>query len=120
MNKRELLKLAIAAVRHKTSPLFHAVHKERSTQKMLFSVTEIDWDTTNDDGNAPECCSCHHFSDLPKTLTIEIDDKYDTNPPLNVSLSNEREYEDIIEDIVNQLSDTYGWCVNNCRIIRVE
>ena len=113
MNKRELLKLAIAAVRHKTSPLFHAVHKERSTQKMLFSVTEIDWDTTNDDDNAPE-------NDLPKTLTIEIDDKYDTNPPLNVSLSNEREYEDIIEDIVNQLSDTYGWCVNNCRIIRVE
>ena len=47
MNKRELLSMAIAAVRHKTSPLFHAVYKERSAQKMLFSVTEIDWDTTN-------------------------------------------------------------------------
>ena len=80
---------------------------------MLFSVTEIDWDTTNDDGNAPE-------NDLPKTLTIEIDDKYDTNPPLNVSLSNEQEYEDIIEDIINRLSDTHGWCVNNCRITRIQ
>jgi len=87
---------------------------------MKFNVTDIDWDTETDDGEGPECCSCHHFSDLPETLTIEIDDRYDTNPPLNVSLSNEREYEDIIEDIINQLSDTHGWCVNNCTITRVE
>ena len=87
---------------------------------MKFNVTDIDWDTENDDGNEPECCSCHHFSDLPKTLTVELDDKYGTNPPLNVSLSNEREYEDIIEDILNHMSDTHGWCVNNCKITRVE
>ena len=87
---------------------------------MIFKVTEIYWDTETDDGDAPECCSCHQFSDLPETLTIEIDDKYDTNPPLNVSLSNEQEYEDIIEDIINRLSDNYSWCVNTCRIMRVE
>ena len=114
MNKRELLSMAIAAVRHKTSPLFHAVYKERSTQKMLFKVTEIDWDTETDDGNAPD------ENDLPETLLIELNDRYDPKPPLNISLSNEPEYENILEDIIDQLSDTHGWCVNNCRIIRVE
>ena len=112
--------MAIAAVRHKTSPLFHAVYKERSARKMLFNVTEIDWDTETDDGNAPECCSCHHLSDLPETLLVELNDHYNPKPPLDISLSNEPDYEDIIEDIIEQLSDTHGWCVNNCRITRVE
>lgn len=87
---------------------------------MIFEITDIDWDTETDDGNAPECCSCHDLSDLPQTLTVELDDKYDTHPPLNISLSNEQEYEQIIEDIVNQISDTHAWCVNNCRITRTK
>lgn len=81
---------------------------------MLFKVTDIDWDIETDDGDEPD------LNDLPETLTIEIDDKYGTNPPLNVSLSNEREYEDIIEDILNQMSDTHAWCVNNCTITRIQ
>ena len=87
---------------------------------MLFKVTEIDWDTETDDGNAPECCSCHHKNDLPETLLIELDDNYDSIPPLDTVLSNERMYEEIIEDVVDQLSDTHGWCVNNCRITRIQ
>ena len=87
---------------------------------MIFKVTEIDWDLTTDDGNAPECCSCHHVSDLPETLLVELNDRYNAKPPLNISLSNEPEYEDIIEDVIDQLSDTHGWCVNTCRITRVE
>ena len=81
---------------------------------MLFKVTDIDWDIETDDGDEPD------LNDLPETLTIEIDDKYGTNPPLNVSLSNEREYEDIIEDILNHMSDTHAWCVNNCTITRIQ
>ena len=80
---------------------------------MLFKITEIDWDNKTDDGEAL-------VSDLPETLLVELNDRYSPKPPLNTSLSNEPEYEDIIEDIVEQLSDTHGWCVNNCRIIRVE
>ena len=113
MNKRELLGMALAAVRHKTSPLFHAVYKERSAEKMLFKVTEIDWDLTSDD-NDPEP------TNLPEIVVIELNDRYNPKPPLDISLSNEPEYEDIIEDIIEQLSDTHGWCVNNCRITRVE
>ena len=87
---------------------------------MIFKVTEIYWDTETDDGDAPECCSCHHFSDLPKTLLVKLDDNYDSIPPLDTVLSNERMYEEIIEDVVGQLSDAHGWCVNTCRIMRVE
>ena len=81
---------------------------------MLFKITDIDWDTETDDGEEPD------LNDLPQTLMIEIDDRYDINPPLNIAFSNEQEYEQIIEDIVNQLSDTHAWCVNNCTITRIQ
>ena len=80
---------------------------------MLFNVSEIDWDTETDDDKTD-------LPDLPETLTVELDDKYGTHPLLNISLSNEQEYEDIIEDIINQLSDIHGWCVKNCRITRIQ
>lgn len=87
---------------------------------MLFKVTDIDWDIETDDDDKPECCSCHHFNDLPETLIVEIDDRYNINPPFNVPLSNEQEYEHIIEEILNHMSDTHAWCVNNCMITRLQ
>jgi len=81
---------------------------------MLFEIKDIDWDTETDDGEEPD------LNDLPETLLIELNDRYDPKPPLNISLSNKPEYEDIIEDIVNQLSDTHAWCVNNCTITRIQ
>jgi hypothetical protein len=80
---------------------------------MLFKVTELYWDFSTDDGDQEP-------TRIPKTLLVKLDDNYDSVPPLNAVLSNERTYEDIIEDVINQISDTHGWCVNNCRITRVE
>ena len=115
MNKRELLNMAIAAVRHKTSPLLHSTYREGIKTAMIFEITDIDWDT---DSNTD-------LDKLPKIATLEFElesfyTKYNIFPTLNKSLTSNNDYDDVVEDIINHLSDNYGWCINNCTITRIQ
>lgn len=118
MNKRELLGMAIAAVRHKTSPLLHSTYREGIKTTMIFEITDIDWDTDIDTD----------LDKLPKTATLEFElgsfyTKYNIFPnniPLNKSLASNNDYDDIVEDIINHLSDNYDWRINNCTITRIQ
>jgi len=118
MNKRKLLSMAIAAARHKTSPLLHSTYRERIKTAMIFEITDIDWDT---DSNTD-------LDELPKIATLEFElesfyTKYNIFPnniTLNKSLTSNNDYDDIVEDIINHLSDSFGWCINNCAITRIQ
>jgi len=132
MNKRELLGMAIAAVRHKTSPLLHSTYRERIKRAMIFEITDIDWDTDVNTDNAylDEISEDidSNLDELPKTVTLEFElesfcTKYNIFPnniTLNKSLASNNDYDDIVEDIINHLTDNYGWCINNCIITRIQ
>jgi len=132
MNKRELLSMAIAAVRHKTSPLLHSIYREGIKTAMIFEITDIDWDTDINTDNAylneiSEDIDSN-LDELPKTVTLEFElesfyTKYNIFPNtiiLNKSLASNNDYDDIVEDIINHLTDNYGWCINNCTITRIQ
>ena len=63
---------------------------------MKIHVSNIDWDTTDDDETA-------EAPDLPTEVDLEMD---------------AADVEDDDEIIVDRLSDIYGFCVNNCTIER--
>jgi len=124
--------MAIAAVRHKTSPLLHSTYREGIKTAMIFEITDIDWDTDINTDNAylDEISEDidSNLDELPKTATLEFElesfyTKYNIFPnsiTLNKSLTSNNDYDDIVEDIINHLTDNYGWCINNCTITRIQ
>ena len=99
---------------------------------MLFKITDIDWDTDINTDNAyldqiSEDID-NNLDELPKIVTLEFEleffsTKYNIFPntiPLNKSLASNNNYDDIVEDIINHLTDNYGWCINNCTITRIQ
>jgi len=99
---------------------------------MIFEITDIDWDTDiNTDNTYLDQISediDSNLDELPKTVTLEFElesfsTKYNIFPntiTLNKSLASNNDYDDIVEDIINHLTDNYGWCINNCTITRIQ
>ena len=83
---------------------------------MKYNVTNIDWDL-EDDENTLQTSEI----DLPNFVTINIDfDDYVEQPDINESIESINKYDNLVEIILNEITDTYGWCINNCNIKRVE
>lgn len=84
---------------------------------MKFKIYDIEWDTETDDGDAPECCSCHHFSDLPtEYITNEVNGQHWEIVPDVGAVT----LDDVTEDIITLMSDIHGWCINDCKIERIN
>lgn len=69
---------------------------------MKYKATNIEWDT--DDVKDDE------LPDLPKTVKINFP-KY-----LNVNTGKIVDYDLVIDDVLNYISNKYGFCIKNCVI----
>jgi hypothetical protein len=76
---------------------------------MKFKIYDIDWDTETDDGEGP-------VDQLPTEYITELNgQRWEIVPEVGaVTL------DDVTEDIINVMSDIHGWCINDCKIERIN
>jgi len=72
---------------------------------MMFDVTDIEWDVEDAE------------VDLPDAMLVVLETERDIE--MGKSLTNDNMHDDIVEEIINSLTDEFGWCILNCTIKRV-
>ena len=72
---------------------------------MLFEITNINWDVEDND------------VELPESMFVELECNRDIE--IGKSLTSDNDNDDIVDEIINALTDEFGWCILGCTIKRV-